>query len=60
LINEKDAPILAAAIKGEVDWLLSLDRHFLEVDKKKIGFKVCTPGEFLRNCPFPEFIRGKN
>jgi len=49
LINEKDAPILAAAITGNVDWLLSLDNHFLEADMEgKINFQICSPGEFLQ------------
>jgi len=55
LVNEKDAPILAAAIKGEVkeevDWLLSIDKHFLEVNMREIEFQVCTPGEFLHKLP---------
>lgn len=52
LINEKDAPILAAAITGQVDWLLSLDKHFLQADTgDEIGFQICTPGEFLRQFP---------
>jgi putative PIN family toxin of toxin-antitoxin system len=48
LINEKDALILAAAMSGKVDWLLSLDRHFLKTGLEgKVGFKFGTPGEFL-------------
>jgi putative PIN family toxin of toxin-antitoxin system len=48
LINEKDAPILAAAITGQVDWLLSLDRHFLtEFLKEKVDLSICSPKEFL-------------
>lgn len=53
LINEKDASILAAAITGNVDWLLSLDKHFLKADLmdlkgKKDIFQICSPGEFLK------------
>ncbi len=49
LINEKDAPILAAAITGKVDWLLSLDKHFLKANvKDMVGFKICAPGDFLQ------------
>lgn len=48
LINEKDAPILAAAIYGQVDWLLSLDRHFLTADLQgKVNFTISSPKEFL-------------
>lgn len=48
--NEKDAPILAAAISANVDWLLSLDKHFLlEKWAGKVNFQVCSPGTFLDN-----------
>lgn len=49
LINEKDAPILAAATFGKVDSLLSLDKHFLNEDwKGKVDFKVSSPKNFLQ------------
>lgn len=51
LINEKDAPILAAAISGSVDWLLSLDKHFLRLERSP-GFNVGTPGMFLQMLAF--------
>ncbi|MGQ9825815.1 MAG: putative toxin-antitoxin system toxin component, PIN family [Desulfotomaculales bacterium] len=52
LINEKDAPILAAAMSGKVDWLLSLDRHFLKAGlEEKAGFQLGTPKEFLQKLP---------
>jgi len=48
LINEKDASILAAAITGQVDWLLSLDRHFLTAELQgKVSFTVGSPKDFL-------------
>jgi putative PIN family toxin of toxin-antitoxin system len=50
IINSEDAPILAGAIKGKVDFLITLDKKFLKTIKpfeKKIGFKVFTPKEFL-------------
>jgi len=53
LINEKDASILAAAMTGKVDWLLSLDKHFLKANiEDKIGFRICAPGEFLYKLPY--------
>jgi putative PIN family toxin of toxin-antitoxin system len=53
LINLKDAQILAAAISGKVDWLLSLDKHFLREDLiNKVNFKICAPGEFLQTLWF--------
>lgn len=51
LINEKDAPIMAAAMTGRVDWLLSLDRHFLKDWKGKVDFSVGTPEDFLQELP---------
>ncbi|AEG15994.1 protein of unknown function DUF132 [Desulfofundulus kuznetsovii DSM 6115] len=57
LINEKDAPILAAAISGKVDWLLSLDKHFLNSDLKgKVNFAIGTPGDFLQE--LVSFLKG--
>jgi predicted nucleic acid-binding protein len=48
MINEKDAPILAAAIAAHVDWLLSLDKHFLlENWAGRVNFRVCSPVTFL-------------
>jgi len=50
LINIKDAPILAAAMTGKADWLLSLDKHFLKEDwHGKVDFLIGTPKDFLRN-----------
>lgn len=51
MINEKDAPILAAAMTGNVDWLLSLDKHFLKSDMtglrgKKIFFSYALQESF--------------
>jgi len=46
-INTHDAPVLAAAISGRVDWLVSLDKHFLRLKGEEFGFKVGTPGDFL-------------
>ncbi|MQL52370.1 PIN domain-containing protein [Desulfofundulus thermobenzoicus] len=57
LINEKDAPIPAAAISGKVDWLLSLDKHFLSGDwKGKVNFAIGTPGDFLQE--LVSFLKG--
>jgi len=49
VINKNDALILAAAIRGEVDWLLTLDRHFLDLNwEGKVKFKVGSPGDFIK------------
>ena len=49
IINTHDALIMAAAIFGKVDWLLSLDKHFQAVKgREKLDFTIATPGEFLQ------------
>jgi len=49
IINEHDAPIMAAAISAKVNWLLSLDKHFLTLKERgALDFTVATPGEFLQ------------
>ena len=49
IINEHDAPIMAAAISAKVNWLLSLDKHFLALKGRgALDFIVATPGEFLQ------------
>lgn len=48
LINEKEAFILAAAISSEVDYLVSLDKHFFNLQCKNLSFKICTPGELIK------------
>ena len=49
LIHSKDAPILAAAIKGQVDCLITLNtRHFHQPSViKAVRLKIMTPGDFL-------------
>lgn len=50
IINAKDAPVLAGAMKAKVDCLLTLDRKdFLSpvVLEAGLPFEVMTPGSFL-------------
>jgi putative PIN family toxin of toxin-antitoxin system len=50
IISSEDAPILAGAIKGKVDFLITLDKRFQKMIKpfeKKFGFKILSPKEFL-------------
>jgi len=48
IINEKDAGILAAAMSAKVDWLLSMDKHFLKGDLTyQAPFAIDRPGDFL-------------
>ncbi len=51
LINNDDAPILAAAELSEADYLVTWDRkHFIsDRVQKNVKVKVVTPGEFLRD-----------
>lgn len=47
--NEKDAPVLAAAVASGSDYLLTLDQDFLQTTRKgNLRIKVRTPGDFLR------------
>lgn len=51
IIDAKDTHVLAAALKGEVEFLLTLDRrHFMtrKVLETGLSFEILTPGEFLR------------
>ena len=50
LIHRKDAPILAAAMESEADYLITLDKkHFLKQKvRRNIPIEVCTPADFLR------------
>jgi len=46
-INEKDAVILAAAVNARIDYLVSLDKHFLTGNFKGLPFLVCSPADLL-------------
>ena len=52
IISLKDAPILAAAINAQADFLVTLNtRHFM-TDRLKaacLNMKIVTPGEFLQD-----------
>ncbi len=50
IIDPKDAHVLAAAVKGDVAFLLTLDRkHFIspKVIQAGLPFQIMTPGDFL-------------
>jgi len=50
IINPKDAPILAAAISLQVDYLVTLNRQHLLDDPdvaRQSGLRLGTPGDFL-------------
>jgi predicted nucleic acid-binding protein len=51
ILSPKDAHVLAAALKGRTDILLTLDRKHLltpSVLKADLPFQIMTPGDFLR------------
>lgn len=50
IIHPKDAPILAAAINAEVDFLITWNtRHFHKsAVVKAVRFKIMIPGDFLK------------
>jgi predicted nucleic acid-binding protein len=54
VVNLKDAPILAAAQKAQVDYLVTLDKkHFLKARHEiELSPPVVTPEEFLRALGF--------
>lgn len=50
VIHHKDAPVLAAAINGDVDFLITWNtKHFHKQSViRSVHFKIRTPGEFLK------------
>lgn len=51
LINEKDLPILCAAAYLNCDFLITLDKKDFKTEKlnkAKLAFEICLPGEFLQ------------
>lgn len=51
IIDSKDAHVLAAAVKGRVEFLLTLDRKDFMTSKvlhAGLPFQIMTPGDFLR------------
>ncbi len=51
VVGEKDAHVLAAALKSGADILLTLDRKHLLTKQARAavaGLNIVTPGEFLR------------
>jgi len=51
IIHANDAPILAAAMNAEADYLITWNtRHFQKPSvMKAVRFKIVTPGEFLQD-----------
>jgi len=52
IIHQKDAHVLAAAIEGDCDCLITLDRrHFMtaKIEEAKLPIKILTPGDFLKS-----------
>jgi predicted nucleic acid-binding protein len=55
-ISDKDIPVLASAIKGDVDFLVTGDKKDFIKLKGKYSFKVLTPAEFL-DVILPEVLK---
>lgn len=52
IIHQKDAHVLAAALLGNCDCLITLDRkHFIttKIHQAKLPIKILTPGDFLKS-----------
>lgn len=52
IVVEKDAPILASAIKSKAKFLVTLDRKHLltpKVQKAKLPIKIITPGRLIQD-----------
>lgn len=52
IIHQKDAHVLAAALQGNCDYLITLDRkHFMTTKIQQTNFpiKILTPGDFLKS-----------
>ncbi len=51
LVSDKDAPILASAIKSKANFLMTLDKkHFLSLKVRAVKLPInnVTPGEFIK------------
>lgn len=61
LISGKDAPILASAISGKADYLVTDDKKDFNKPglKGKYGFKIISPSEFVEEI-LPEILRSVN
>ena len=52
IVVEKDAQILASAIKSKAKFLITLDRKHLltpKIQKAKLPIKIITPGQFIQD-----------
>ncbi len=52
IIHQKDAHVLAAALQGGCDYLITLDRkHFMtdKIHQAKLPIRILTPGDFLKS-----------
>ena len=57
-IHPKDLPVLGAALTGNVDYLITLDRHHFFTATLRSGLprlKIMTPGDFIREI----YLKGK-
>ena len=55
--SDKDMPVLASAINGNIDFLVTVDRKDFSKLRGKYPFRILSPGEFL-DIVLPEIICG--
>ncbi len=58
VIDAEDAPILAAAVAAQPDYLITGDKHFFDNPgiSEKSGLHIVTPADFLEQFAVPGFI----
>lgn len=56
VVGEKDEHVLAAAVEGQVDYLLTLDKRLqLRVNQSGLSIHALSPGEFIKTV-LPEHV----
>jgi predicted nucleic acid-binding protein len=55
---EKDLPVVASAIRGAVDFLVTGDKKdLLRIKEKRLPFSIVSPAEFLDEA-LPNLLKG--
>lgn len=48
ILRTEDTPILAGFLKSRAHYLLTLDKRFQELTRKRVKARIIAPGEFLK------------
>ncbi|MDW7759565.1 MAG: PIN domain-containing protein [Acidobacteriota bacterium] len=57
LTAAKDLPVIASAISGKADILVTCDvKHLLKIEKSRLSFKIASPADFLDDL-LPEILK---